>query len=286
MECFLKKKSIKMNGVMSMIKVKVDMTGWNMWEHGIPDSRLTVIKQTDDYIYPNGKRRARWLCECNCEEHNQIIVHDGSLKNGRTKSCGCLHREQLLKNNQGLKKKYNQYNLNGEYGVGWTTNTDKEFYFDLEDYDKIKDYCWREKTMNNGQYHALVARDNITKQDIIMAWLVKGKNYDHIDRNPLNNQKENLREATSQQNAQNRTLYSNNTSNVMGVSFEMDRHQWRAQLRKDGEHKLNERFNTKEDAIKARLQAEVKYCGEFAPQKHLFEQYNIEFIPKEGESNE
>ena len=30
-----------------------------------------------------------------------------------------------------------------------------------------------------------------------------------------------------------------------------------------------------EDAIKARLKAELKYFGEFAPQKHLFKQYGI-----------
>ena len=33
-------------------------------------------------------------------------------------------------------KKSNIYDLSGEYGVGWTSNTNEEFYFDLEDYDK------------------------------------------------------------------------------------------------------------------------------------------------------
>lgn len=31
----------------------------------------------------------------------------------------------------------------------------------------------------------------------------------------------------------------------------------------------------KEDAIKIRLKVEAKYFGDFAPQKHLFEQYKI-----------
>ena len=35
------------------------------------------------------------------------------------------------------------------------------------------------------------------------------------------------------------------------------------------------RFSDKEDAIKARLQAEAKYFKEFAPQRHLFKQYGI-----------
>lgn len=34
-------------------------------------------------------------------------------------------------------------------------------------------------------------------------------------------------------------------------------------------------FDNKDDAIKARLYAEQKYFKEFAPQKHLYEQYGI-----------
>lgn len=33
-----------------MVKVRKDMTGWNMWEHGVLDSKLTVIKQAEDYV--------------------------------------------------------------------------------------------------------------------------------------------------------------------------------------------------------------------------------------------
>ena len=33
--------------------------------------------------------------------------------------------------------------------------------------------------------------------------------------------------------------------------------------------------SNKEEAIKIRLLAESKYYGEFAPQKHLFEEYGI-----------
>jgi hypothetical protein len=34
-------------------------------------------------------------------------------------------------------------------------------------------------------------------------------------------------------------------------------------------------FINKDDAIKTRLSAEAKYYGEFAPQKHLFEEYGV-----------
>ena len=42
-------------------------------------------------------------------------------------------------------------------------------------------------------------------------------------------------------------------------------------------------FANKDDAIKARLKAEAKYYGEFAPQIHLFEQYGI---TQQNDSNE
>lgn len=49
-----------------MVKVKEDMTGWKMWEHGVPNSRLIVIKQVDDYVSLKGEHRAQYLCKCNC----------------------------------------------------------------------------------------------------------------------------------------------------------------------------------------------------------------------------
>ena len=45
-----------------MVKIKNDMTGWHMWEHGILDSKITVIKQVDDYIDSTGRHYDKWLC--------------------------------------------------------------------------------------------------------------------------------------------------------------------------------------------------------------------------------
>ena len=38
-------------------------------------------------------------------------------------------------------RKENIYDLSGEFGIGYCTNTGSPFYFDLEDYNKIKNYC-------------------------------------------------------------------------------------------------------------------------------------------------
>lgn len=253
-----------------MVKVKEDMTGWIMSEHGVPDSRLTVIKQTDDHINRSGEHSARWLCQCSCEKGTILAVIGRDLRSGHTLSCGCYKREST----SCRLKKYNKYDLSGNYGIGWTTNTNREFYFDLEDYDKIKHCCWCENVLNRN-YHALMSRDTKSGDTVCMHWLLCGKGYDHIDRNPFNNRKSNLRKAEQSDNAKNISIPKNNTSGIIGVCWKKDRAKWKAYIRLNDKQKHLGYFNGKNDAIKARLTAEQKYFGEFAPQQHLHEQYGI-----------
>ena len=87
--------------------------------------------------------------------------------------------------------------------------------------------------------------------------------------------KENLRKATHQQNSCNRSLRKDNTSGVTGVYFDKTNNNWYASITIFGKHIKLGTFANKEDAIKARLNAEVKYFKEFAPQSELYEEYNI-----------
>lgn len=72
----------------------IDMTGWIMSEHGVPDSRLTVIRRAEK----NSKTAAMWICKCNCGNEDEITIHGNSIRTGRTKSCGCLNKETNSKN--------------------------------------------------------------------------------------------------------------------------------------------------------------------------------------------
>lgn len=257
-----------------MVKVREDLTGWIMKEHGVPESRLTVIRRVDDAVSKSGYKNAQYLCRCECKDDSYVIVQARYLRSGHTLSCGCLQKERVSE----CKKRYNTYDLSGEYGIGWTLNTNQEFYFDLEDYDLIKEYCWSETSSNYNNYHRLEAYDSKQKTNIAMHYLIKGKYCDHIDRNPLNNKKENLRLATAEQNARNISLYKNNTSGFMGVGWSKTHSMWRAYIKAEQKHLHLGYFANKDDAIRARLNAEVKYFGEFAPQRRLYEQYGIEEI--------
>lgn len=248
-----------------MIKVREDLTG--QWFE-----RLLVIEQTEDYVSPSGVRKAQWLCECSCSEHKRIIVQGASLKKGATKSCGCI-REETTRERGRHNHKVNRYDLSGEYGIGWTINTGCEFYFDLNNYDKIKDYCWYERVNDDG-YRSLCAL--VMGQSIKMTNLLGYKNHDHINRNPLDNRDKNLRPTTAAENARNHSLSKRNTSGISGVCWDKSCSKWTAYIKDNGKSKHLGVFSDKHDAIVARLRAELKYYGEaFAPQRHLFEKYGI-----------
>lgn len=53
--------------------------------------RLTVIQKLETRRTSGGNPVARWLCKCQCG--NERIVSTCSLRQGKTKSCGCLNRE-------------------------------------------------------------------------------------------------------------------------------------------------------------------------------------------------
>lgn len=57
------------------------------------------------------KNKKFWHCECKCGE--KIITFTAQLTSGKTKSCGCLHREKVRTCSYGeaaFNKLYNSYN--------------------------------------------------------------------------------------------------------------------------------------------------------------------------------
>ena len=52
--------------------------------------RLTVVRRGEDYYFPNGKPGITWFCQCDCGNTKTVLGH--SLRNGLTKSCGCLQK--------------------------------------------------------------------------------------------------------------------------------------------------------------------------------------------------
>ena len=208
--------------------------------------KLTVIS-----FYDAKHGHSRWVCKCDCGSDKQIIVEGIRLKSGNTKSCGCL-RINKAKEMSELNKKYNAYDLTGEYGIGYTSKGE-EFYFDLEDYDLIKDYCWH---ITNKGYVVRTGEKPMNVSD--------DKKVDHIQHNKNDNRKSLLRVCTDQENNMNKSIGKNNTSGVTGVYWSKKNNKWWASIKINKKSIYLGSFINFEDAVKARKEAEEKYFGEFS----------------------
>lgn len=87
---------------------------------------------------------------------------------------------------------------------------------------------------------------------------------DHIDNNPLNDRRENLRPATNISNGQNRKVNSNSVSGFKGVTWRAGRNRWLARITVNKRTVYLGLFKNPEDAYKAYCDAATKYFGEFA----------------------
>lgn len=87
---------------------------------------------------------------------------------------------------------------------------------------------------------------------------------DHIDRNGLNNRRDNLRLATNAENLRNRPRQRNNKSGYKGVCFDKRVGRWRADIGVDGRSIKVGRYDTAEEAARAYDTAAREHFGEFA----------------------
>ncbi len=86
---------------------------------------------------------------------------------------------------------------------------------------------------------------------------------DHINKNTLDNRRENLRGATYSQNGHNCKKPSTNTSGYIGVVRSAGK--WMGQVKHEGRHHSAGRFDDPAVASAARNQKKRELAGEFAP---------------------
>ena len=74
---------------------------------------------------------------------------------------------------------------------------------------------------------------------------------DDDDRNPLNNQRSNLRIVTHQENQLNKGRYRNNSSGLPGLTWNTYRGKWQVTVQKNGVRLINKLFSSREEAEQA-----------------------------------
>jgi hypothetical protein len=126
---------------------------------------------------------------------------------------------------------------------------------DQNDYDKYNKFKWSKTP--DGYVRGSVYGQHVSLHRMIMNATSKLQTIDHIDNNPLNNTRKNLRFATNAQNSQNTIKRKGLTSKYKGVSFDKKTMQWAACIAR-------------------------KHIGQYDVEIHAAHHYNLEAVIRYG----
>lgn len=130
---------------------------------------------------------------------------------------------------------------------------------DLDDVDKVRDIKWS----LDGYGYAIGSTPKRQKIHRLIMDCTSNMEVDHINGNPLDNRKSNLRICNHQQNIMNIGMYKHNKSGHKGVSWFKTRNKWRAVITYDGKQIHLGYYDNLEEAVEARKQAEIEYFGKY-----------------------
>lgn len=162
---------------------------------------------------------------------------------------------------------FNLYNQKNEF-IG-------KFVVDFADIEKVKYHKWRKShghvvtgTSAQGTIrditHVLL---DLTKDDLQSVVV------DHIDGDPMNNRKSNLRICKQSENLINKSFMSNNSSGFIGVSFRKNRNMFDPEIRIHDIRCHLGCCKTLEEAVYARYIAEQLVFKEFANRQEQQRKY-------------
>jgi hypothetical protein len=150
---------------------------------------------------------------------------------------------------------------------------------DKEDIGLVKDFRWymsKDGYAVSSDKNKTFGTSYITMHGIIMSCINGFKiTPDHDNKNRLDNRRINLRLSDRSQQQMNHNKNIKNTSGIIGVNWDKYYSRWLARISINKISKNLGYFDNMQDAIITRLKAEKEHYREFAPQKHLFEKYNI-----------
>lgn len=211
----------------------IDLTGRRF-------GRWLVIKRVE-----NAKDgHLMWECICDC---GTVRNQNGNMiKNGGSKSCGCLLKE-----------------VNAKHGM-YKSRINKE-------YRGLKQRCYNP---NNPRYTYYGGRgikmcDEWLGEDgfiNFMAWSLGNGYSDDLTLDKIDNDKNyspsNCRWTNKKVQARNRRISPRNKSGVSGVFFRTDGNKYRVNILDNEGKKVNlGQYGTLEEAKEVRKQAELKYWG-------------------------
>lgn len=211
--------------------------------------------------------RLYFLCKCSCG--NEKWVSKGNLISGNVRSCGCLAKDTTISRSKRENKfvKYSPgvivaYDSKGDY-----------FLFDEDDFEKVKRYCWNVRSNGYVQTN-LPASDTSKRKPIVLhrylldmleeefSW---DRVVDHINGNPRDNRRCNLRIVSQIQNSHNRAPRKDSSTGITGVTkCSKEKNTYIVRVSHKGSRYYAGYFEDFNDAKAAALDLHNKFYEEFS----------------------
>jgi hypothetical protein len=132
------------------------------------------------------------------------------------------------------------------------------------DYERISGWSWFARWSPMTCSYYAMRGPGLSMHRVILGLKPGDKlQIDHINKDTLDNRRQNIRIATASQNGANRGKNSNNTSGYKGVSFHRASGKWRSQVRVNRIQKNLGLFDSAEDAFRAYCSAAKIHFEEF-----------------------
>ena len=152
----------------------------------------------------------------------------------------------------------------------------KERLQEILNYNKVTGiFTWKVKKAQNiqigddagslnskGYVNIIVDGTNYAAHRLAWLWItgsIPKDQIDHINRIRNDNRAVNLREANNKQNQENVNIRKDNTSGMVGVTWSKEQNKWTVRIQHDKCRIFIGRFDSLDEAITARKQAELSY---------------------------
>jgi hypothetical protein len=192
-----------------------------------------------------------WHCVCACGRNR--LVAASSLGSGSTTKCGSCGYAG-----------YRGVCVCGEHAYAELTNGYVTMV-EPKDAKFIQQRKWSAKIDSKSRsYVSVVGSDNRRLAREILAVTDPCAHVDHIDNNPLNNRRQNLRICAPHENSMNQRAKKGCTSRFKGVHFRKKKGSWVSRITVCGERRYIGEFLSEEEAARAYDAEAIRLHGEFA----------------------
>ena len=151
--------------------------------------------------------------------------------------------------------------LAGRHGQG------KHAQVDASDYPHLCDHTWTLSTCRGkpGYVYGVLGGRKVAMHRVILGLQVgDGRLVDHVNGDPLDNRRANLRLATPGENRRNSAAQYSDSTPFKGVSPTRSGRRFRAEIRARGTYRFLGVYDTPEEAARAYDAAAAELHGEFA----------------------